>query len=176
MIRTVVLMFAASACFGQITGPSIGYVRDLRGDLRPVFGVSGAFVLGESIEQGVISATFTGSAGLVKKDKELVIYRGGKAVRSIDAPAGGASFGFDGKGMPAWVRFADEGCLVWRNESPEPGACPADEQPAVGDMPEPVESVESMGADWLAVRTASGIWAVRTTPERTIYRLPEAQR
>ena len=159
-----------------ITGPLIGYVRDLRGDLRPVFGVSGAFVLGDPIEQGVLSASFSQSAGLVKKEKQLLIFRDGKPVRSIDAPEGGAWFGFEPNGGPNWVRFANGSCLVWRSGAPETGPCPAAEEPAAGDMPERVESVESMGADWLAVRTASGIWAVRIRPERTVYRLPEAER
>jgi hypothetical protein len=173
---SLLFFFAVMICSAQIGGPLIGHVRDLHGDLRPVFGVSGAFVLGDPVEHGVLAASFSELAGLVKKEKQLLVYREGKAVRSIDAPEGRAWFGFDANGGPNWVRFANGSCLVWRAGAPEPGDCPVAESPAVGDMPEPVESIESMGADWLAVRTASGIWAVRIRPERTVYRLPEAER
>jgi hypothetical protein len=172
----VMLLLAAGACLAQMTSPRIGYVRDVRGDVRPVYGVSGAFVLGEPIEDAVVAASFSGVAGLVKKDRSLLVYRQGERVATLDAPAGNASFGFDASGKPKWVRFADASCVVWRNDVvPEAGACPTMETPAVEDVPGVVQSVDGLGEGWLAVRTDSGLWAVRTGLDRRVYRLPEAE-
>jgi hypothetical protein len=173
----MLLLLLALVCAGQVSGPLIGYVRDGRGHLRPVYGVSGAFVVGESIRHEVVAASFSGVAGLAKTDGALLVYRGGALAETLDAPRGSASFGFDAKGLPAWVRFADETCLAWRNQKAEQGSCPASESivlPALPDLPEVVETIERMGEGWLAVHSKHGIWALRTDPEPKAYRLPEA--
>lgn len=171
----LMLLLLATGCVAQMTSPYIGHVRDLRGGLRPVYGVSGTFVLGEPIEQDVVATSFSGVAGLVKKARSLLVYRGGERISSMEAPDGSASFGFDSAGLPAWVRFADDTCLVWRRGVPEAGACPSAEIPVVPEVPGTVQWVERMGEGWLAVRTDSGLWAVRTEPEQRVYQLPEME-
>ena len=175
MRRTMPLLMIAAACLAEITGPLVGYFRDRRGDLRPLYGVSGAFVPGDPIEHDVVSSAFSGAMGLVKKEKSLLVFREGKVTASLDAPAGRATFGFDRRGLPAWVRFEGGACLVWRNDTPEPAPCPPADLPIDPDLPEPVLSAESMSDGWLAVQTESAVWAVSTGPETRRWRIPEAQ-
>ena len=176
-MKRLSLVLLALGCAAQISGPQIGFVRDLQGNLRQVFGVAGAFVTGDPIETGVLSASFSASAGLVKKDTELTEYRKGEVVARRDAPEGPAACGFTASGEPDWVRFANDSCMRWKNGEAEPATdCPASEQPDLRDAPEGAREPESMGAGWISVRTDAAVWAIRTEQGReAVYRLPEGE-
>ena len=132
----------AMVCAAQLSSPLIGYVRTRANELRPVYGVAGAFVLGEAVERDVLSAGFTSISGIVKKDDEVLVFLRGKLVRRHVAPAGPAQFGFTPAGEPAWVRF-DSGCRQWVK---------GDLQAADADTCSATNELERVGDDWFAVR------------------------
>lgn len=183
------LLFAA-LCSAQISAPRIGFVRDRNGALRSVEGVAGSFILGDAIATGVLSASFKDRHGLAKTDNELLIFLDGQVRQRREAPGGAASFGFDAQGRPEWVRFANGECLIWDKEEPTSGVCPSAEPDATVEGDElvlrrnhirlrvsgPVEAVEKISSDWLAVYTDTGILAIRTEDGReSVYLLPERE-
>jgi hypothetical protein len=91
-----------------ITPPSVGIVRDFSGGLHAMVGVPGNFVaLDDGAIPGVISAAFSGSAGLVKTEQELLVLDSARhIVNRYDAPAGRALFAFDSNGAPALAYYA----------------------------------------------------------------------
>jgi hypothetical protein len=69
--------------------------------------MAGTFLPGASLREGVVSAAFSGSAGIVKTESEIItLDRAGQPLQSFPAPAGPALFAFDAKGQPAWSYFA----------------------------------------------------------------------
>ncbi|MBC8164944.1 MAG: hypothetical protein H7Y20_03605, partial [Bryobacteraceae bacterium] len=72
-MKLIIGCLMAACCFGQISIPAIGFVRDVHGSLRPLQGIEGAFVLGEAVATGVVSASFYGRTGLAKTDNELLV-------------------------------------------------------------------------------------------------------
>jgi hypothetical protein len=177
-VRILVGTALALCCAAQISDPRIGFVRDRAGDLRPVYGVAGAFVLGDSIQSGVLSAAFNGSGGLAKTADELLVFREGKLTERFAAPEGAASFGFDSQGKPDWVRFANGSCLRWKGATAESGDCPAEPEGERVRLPGGAAEQEPVGEEWLCARSASALWILRARENREpeIYRLPEAER
>jgi hypothetical protein len=160
-MRHVAFFACAFWCTAQLSPPVIGYVRTSASELRPVLGVAGAFVLGETLERDVLSASFTSASGLVKKEREVLFYRAGKFVSRHDAPAGIAVFSFTSRGEPAAARFENGECHEWRGGE----FVPAD-QITCGDN----ASVDQVADDWLALRGENGILLKRG--DRT-WQLPE---
>lgn len=182
-MKIVLGCLVAACCFGQISVPTIGFVRDAHGSLRPLQGIEGAFVLGEAVATGVISASFNGRNGLAKTDTELLVIVDGEVLHRIAAPQGLASFGSGAKkGKPEWVRFANGECLLWKTDAPTPGPCPEtpeDEFSPIRNirlqLPQSVDAVERINQGWFVLRTSAGLYAIRTDDgHEALYALPEA--
>lgn len=190
-MKLIVPVLFATCCWGQIGGPQIGHVRDRGNVLRPVYGIGGAFVLGDPVAEGVTSTAFSGRAGFAVTGSELLIFEGGNIVDRQAVREDAVSFGFRDDGRPHWVRFASGACLVRTGGRLHEAECPAETPQVLADgdevilvrtgvrlrLAEPIEGIEQMGAGWMAVRTVSDLYAIRTEPDReAVYRLPEAAR
>lgn len=148
-----IYLFCCAAALAQpaIEPPSMGAVRDGSGRLQTVMGVPGNFMLAGAGISGVISAAFSGSAGLVKTDTELVVVNARcEVVERSEAPAGPALFAFDSTGAPALVYYSG----ILRGLGPEPASIALD-----GD----VVSIASTGPHSAAaiVRRADQLWTAR---------------
>jgi len=112
MKRFALFFLAAAAAWAQpaITPPQLGFIADGSGSLRPVYGVAGSFVLGDSAAAKVTSAAFSGSFGLAKLDSALIAYDAhGVTLSRIGASAGPALFGFSTDGQSALVYLPKSG-------------------------------------------------------------------
>ena len=91
-----------------IAPPAVGMVRDSSGAMHAVVGVAGNFVLLDASGiANAVSASFSGSAGLVKTDSEvLVLDATGQIANRYDATAGPALFAFDSNGAPALAYYS----------------------------------------------------------------------
>jgi hypothetical protein len=147
----------AALCCAELSAPLIGYVRTAAQELRPVYGVSGAFQLGEPIQRLVLTASFTSSAGLVKTASEILVYRGAKTVASYPA-----SFGFTTGGEPSWVRFENASCATFGKDGLHSAPCPPESN-----------TVEQVADDWHAVHTEEFVYLTRNSTGQS-WRLPEA--
>jgi hypothetical protein len=183
MVLRIVLLLCTAIAMAQIGPPRAGFIRDRAGALRPVHGVAGAFVLGEAVETGVLSAGFSGKLGFVKTASELIVFRDGFVVDRIEAPTGPAEFTFGAR--PA-IYFVDTGELwEWpRRTGWRAARSVADLHCDYGYVvlasgervrtPEPAMEVERMSEEWAVARTESALYAIRITgTERTIVQLPE---
>jgi len=102
-------LLGAAAALAQpaITPPALGTVRDSSGNLHAVIGVPGNFVLADTGISNVVSAAFSGSAGLVKTDSELLVLNAaGLIANRYAAPPGRTLFAFDPSGAPALVYYS----------------------------------------------------------------------
>jgi hypothetical protein len=98
----ITLSMTPVAMWAQLTMPQVGFIQDVGNSLRPVYGLAGNFVLGDSVAANVEAASFSGSFGLLKTTSALVIVdRQGQVVASQDAPGGPALFAFSRNGTPA---------------------------------------------------------------------------
>jgi hypothetical protein len=88
-MRIVLLWFCAICAWAQsgIEVPTLGAVIDSAGDLRPVQGVAGNFLLGPATVPGVLSAACSERLCLAKTDSKIVSSAG-----EADAPPGPAVF------------------------------------------------------------------------------------
>jgi hypothetical protein len=118
------LLLAAVALWAQpaLSPPQIGYIQDSGNSLRPVYGIAGNFLLGDATAQGVVSAAFSGSFGLVKTDSAVyAIDRQGQVLAGVDAPAGSALFAFSRSGAPAFAYFVDANAwMAWDGQTFQP--------------------------------------------------------
>jgi hypothetical protein len=178
-----------------IAPPQAGFIRDGAGELRPVHGLAGSFVLGEPVASGVQSAAFSGRTGLAKTRDTLRAFDAeGRLLGETPAAEGPARFAFSSDGWEA-VAFLPETCetIRWRNGSFEPAStqdcqAPASPLSADGDeliwrRPEGTEIrtklagpplwIEQMGDGWFHVWESGRHTAVRLRDDRLeIYRLP----
>ena len=101
----IAFSLAAAACAQPaLAPPQVGFLQDGANSFRPVFGIAGNFVLGQSSFSGVASAAYSGSFGLVKTDASVIaVDNQGQVLASMDAPAGPADFAFFSDGTPAFV-------------------------------------------------------------------------
>ena len=180
-------MIAVISAFAQtsVAPPSIGVVRDSSGDIRPVVGTSGYFILGEPVIQSAISAAFSGRAGLVKTDSEVLVLDAQLAIigRS-DAPPGPAVFSFTDAGAPAFAKFPSNGETLQFTNDPAVSILPIVEgQEIVAPdgrrirVDFNIDSLEQMSRNWIAVRESGGtrIFALRLDQkDLRLYQLPEA--
>lgn len=108
--RLLAFVLFASAAIAQpaIAPPLAGTVRDSSGNLHTVIGVAGNFVVIDSGISNVLSAAFSGSAGLVKTGSELLVLDAtGQIAARYDAPGSGrALFAFDASGAPALAYYS----------------------------------------------------------------------
>ncbi|MDZ4797750.1 MAG: hypothetical protein SGI92_06285 [Bryobacteraceae bacterium] len=178
---TLLLTCLALGAAGQISLPQIGFVRDLAGSLRPVFGVAGAFMVGEPVLAGVVSAASSGAYAVASTGSEIVVVTGNEIVWRREAPDSAVeAFGFGAGGRPEWVRFVNGTCLVWPSKGePKMASFCKNEAPSrmqlSSRLPDRVEGEpETFAPGWLVLRSATRVYLVRTGPDETIYELPEA--
>jgi len=181
-------LFAAAA-IAQLSSPRAGFVRDKSGVLRPLLGIAGNLVTGDSIAEGVISAGFGKTVGYAKKESELLVVRSGEVVERLEAPRGEAIFYPGARGEIAEIYFPETREL-WRAQKSGfekilSAAAPhsivrfqSDEiSVASGErlrLPEPIQTVEWLSDAWLVARGASALYAIRVTGEPIVNQLPEA--
>ena len=150
--RPALLLFCCAAALAQpaIRPPDVGTIRDSSGSLYTVTGIPGNFIAAEAGISGIISAAFSGSAGLLKTDAELVVMNAkNEVIERWTAPAGPALFAFDLTGAPALAYYS--GAL--RGLGPKPTHFNLD-----GD----VLSVAAAGPDAAAiVRRGDCLWSLR---------------
>jgi len=97
----------------SLTPPQIGFIQDSGNALRPVNGIAGNFVLGDSTVGNVEAVSFSGTFGILKAYSTLsVVDRQGQVVATQDAPAGPALFAFSRAGTPALVYLPEANVLL----------------------------------------------------------------
>lgn len=179
MTRRLFLFTIAIAAAAQVSPPRVGFLLDRRGALRPVYGVAGAFTLGQATEQNVVSAAYSGKQLVLKMATELVVDE-----QRFPAPEGRAVVTFDPKGQVREIFFPDRGVLwTWRDRSFDEAlaAGPVGETAAVREgeliadgipvrLPSKAVQVSQLGEDWLVVYAEDRTYAVR---RGQAYELPE---
>jgi hypothetical protein len=159
----IALSMTPVAMWGQpaIAPPQIGFIQDSDHSLRPVYGIAGNFVLGDTAVANIEAASFSGSFGMLKDSSTLtVIDRQGQVVGSRDAPSGPALFAFSKTGAPALAYFTDTNILLQWSE----GAfqqVPLDPQTLASSQVLAIAAVHRRQAAFI-VQRADGLWDVRT--------------
>lgn len=109
----ITLSLTPVAMWAQLTAPQVGFIQDSADALRPVYGLAGNFVLGDSVAANVEAASFSGSFGILKTTSALVVIdRQGQVVASQDAPAGPALFAFSRNATPALAYLPNVNVLL----------------------------------------------------------------
>jgi hypothetical protein len=107
------LSMAQVAMWAQLAAPQIGFIQDSGNALRPVYGLAGNFVLGDSLAANVEAVSFSGSFGMLKTTSALaVVDRQGQVITSQDAPAGPALFAFSRNAAPALAYLPNVNVLL----------------------------------------------------------------
>jgi hypothetical protein len=115
-MRRTLLIFCSVCAWAQsgIEVPNVGVIVDSSGNLRPVQGVAGSFLLSPSTMPGVLSATCSEQLCLAKTDSKIVSTTG-----EADAPPGPAIF--DLRSQDAIVFFPHPRMFArWHNDALEP--------------------------------------------------------
>jgi len=158
-MRKTFLLLVMGACLagGQsLDFPTLGYI--LAGDrVAPLFGVAGAFSIGEPQYNEVLSAAFSGRAGLLKTAGEvLALDSKGRRTASVAAPEGPALFVFSAQGFPGGALFPAAGEIyLFRDEEITRIAAelPAGEPVALG--------VSDSGSVTVLLDRDGGLWKSR---------------
>lgn len=112
------------AAQSTLSAPQVGFIQDRLRTVRLVNGVGGNFLVGGAVANGIVSAAFSGSFGMLKADSAIIVTdRLGHALASVAAPPGSALFAFSADGVPALVYFEHNNTLLrWngRTLQPEP--------------------------------------------------------
>jgi hypothetical protein len=112
----IALFFLASWRIGAqpvLAPPQLGFVDDNAHALRPVYGVTGNFILGPPVAGNIVSEAFSGSVGLLKTDSSLAAFDSrGKILASIDVTPGPALFAVSPGGNAALAYIASANALV----------------------------------------------------------------
>jgi hypothetical protein len=175
------LFLFALALTAQIAPPRVGYVVDRHGALRPVTGVSGAFMVGEPIDHDVLSAAFSGKTLVVKKDRELFVDS-----RRFEAPQGPVEIKFDKHGKVSEVFFRDVSLLwTWNGQeySESNAAHPGETTAVIREdevlikgipvrLPSQPRHISQMGEDWLVIYADGHVFAIR---DLQVFELPESE-
>lgn len=140
--------------------PQIGFVQDQLGSFRRIYGLAGNFILGGPTLAGVISATFSGSSGLLKTGSAILLTDAqGYTVATTNAPGGPALLAFSGNGRSALAYVIDSNRLFQWNDAGfvalplDPGAIAARTIWSVA-QPDP-------GHAAFIVERTDGLWDVR---------------
>ena len=101
------LSYATAFAQPAISPPGVGMVRDSFGWVQSVIGIAGNFLLADTGISNATSAAFSGSAGLIKTDSEVLVLDASYQVTArYGAPNGLALFAFDGTGAPALTYYS----------------------------------------------------------------------
>jgi hypothetical protein len=110
----LLLLSLAAVAWTQIAPPQVGFTLDASSSFRPVYGITGNFLLGDPVLGGVTSAAFSGTFGLAKTDSALLaLDRIGQILTSLDVEPGPALFAFTADGSPA-VAYLPASNQWWR--------------------------------------------------------------
>jgi len=116
VLFTFLSLASAISAQSTLAPPHIGFVQDSRGHVHSVLGLAGNFLIGRSLSSGAIAAAHSGSLGLIKTDRQLIVTdAGGTAIASNQAPAGSALFGFSSDGVTALAYFESASVLMTWN-------------------------------------------------------------
>ena len=87
-MRIGLMVFAlASFCHAQIGAPQVGLITDANRSLRPVLGLAGNLLLGESLGEDCLSSASSGAFTLVKTSSSvLVLNRHGEIAMTAGEP------------------------------------------------------------------------------------------
>ena len=106
-MRYVFIVFAlAAVALAQpaLAPPQIGFLQDGANSVRPVFGVAGNFLVGDSAFDGIVAAAYSGNFALLKTDTSVIATDNqAQVLAAMDAPLGPAAFAFFKDGSPAFV-------------------------------------------------------------------------
>ncbi|MEB2360204.1 MAG: hypothetical protein OZ929_02625 [Bryobacterales bacterium] len=158
-MRKTFLLLTLGACVAgaqSLDFPMLGYI--LAADrVAPLFGVAGAFSIGEPQYNDVLSAAFSGRAGLLKTSGEvLVLDSKGRMTASVVAPAGPALFAFSAQGFAGGALFPAAGEIyLFRGEKVTRIATelPAGEPVALG--------ISGSGTITVLLNRDGGLWKSR---------------
>jgi len=152
----VFLSSAFAMAQSAISPPGVGAILDSSGSLHAVVGLAGNFVFLDTGISNVRSAAFSGSAGLLKTDTEiLVVDAANQVANRYSAPGGDpALFAFDVHGQPALAYYA--GTLLRFDGS----------QPMSVSWTGDVVSLATAGPDSATaiLRRSDGMWNVQFWP------------
>jgi hypothetical protein len=177
MTRRFCLILLSGAAAAEIAKPRIGYFVDRKNCLRSVDGVAGSFTIGPVLDWDVISAAFSGTTLVTKKQNILRV-----GERTFDAPEGPAEVEFDGKGEVSEV-FFPFAQLLWTWQNGEFKPAPAHD--LIKDIyvsgnhlivrgvplriPREVWSVSQLGEGWLVIYCSDRIYVLR---DKQFFELP----
>ncbi len=117
----IVLLFLGVASFlraqSGLSAPQIGFVTDGNHSMRPLQGLAGNFLLGESVGEDCLASGSSGLYAMVKTSTSvLVLDSQGQILFAMDAEDGPALFAFSAQGSPGLVFLPDSGLLlIWRD-------------------------------------------------------------
>ena len=149
---------ALGSAQSTLAPPTLGFVHDNAGALRPVLGLAGNFMLGDPIASDVSSTAFSGSFGFAKTSNALAIFDlQGRTILSVDAPSGPALFAFARTGQQGLVFYPQSGALLsWNNGALTDLAIDA---PALGGNALSIAFVDANHVTFLVDR--GELWSVR---------------
>ncbi len=191
MMKRLCLVFVlvTAGAVAQVSAPATGFVRDRAGSLRPVLGVAGSFVLGDAIEEAVISAGFGKSLGYAKTEAEILVLRSGAVVERHAAPAGSSVFYLGNEGEIEQIYFPSVREL-WRiqrsgfkkmadADGPQTPFEVRGDEVTLRDgtmirLPEPVADPEWLSDNWIVVRGPRALYTVRIGSDARVMQLPQA--
>jgi hypothetical protein len=178
MTRRFCLFLFSGAAWAQIARPRIGFFVDREGNLRALEGVAGAFTVSRALEQGVISAAYSGETLVTKTAHHVRV-----GDRSYDAPSGPATVVFDNSGQPAEIFFPDAK-ILWTWQSGEFISAPAHD--VIADvyirrgeliskgvpvrLASEAKYVSQLGPGWMVVYSDDRLYAIRGMQT---YEVPE---
>lgn len=103
----------ASFCQAQIGAPQVGLITDANRSVRPVLGLAGNFLLGESLGEDCLSSASSGSFTLVKTSSSVLVFnRLGETMAALDVEDGPALFAFAADGSPALIFLPGSSALL----------------------------------------------------------------
>src|SRR3954452_18562278 len=73
LIPICLAITASVAANGQLAAPSVGYVRYAKGDVRPIYGLPGNYIVGDSVLTSAEAVGFSDAGGLFSKAGTLVL-------------------------------------------------------------------------------------------------------
>ena len=154
------------AIFAQIETPRIGFWRDAQSRVRPLHGVTGNFIPGAAVRDGVVAFAWYGDGGWLRSADGIErLDASGATVARL--PDGDARF----SGTGVWLTNLN---AVYRWDGRSLKNEPVDPTEfAVPDVE--ADSIEPISHDWWHVRLKGRSYALRTTPGREArFEIPEA--
>jgi hypothetical protein len=152
----------AAALWAQSTlaPPQVGFIQDRHQTVRLVNGVGGNFLVGGEVANGIVSAAFSGSFGMLKADSAIIVTdRLGHGLASVDAPPGSAVFAFSADGSPALAYFLHTNTLMrWNGRTFQPARLQTTSIAALDVLS---IAAPNAGLAVLIVERKDGLWELR---------------